>query len=562
MPTRPPKYPLVRYLKVENAYTSQVKKVLEQAAKNVEADILRLGTGGNPLTRLQLEAQRAAITAQLRQTFEGDIKTIIANGQRAAAEDAVRVIGEYEKELLAALGGADYYDDIVRAEAARASAGINRLMSRYSSSYKPLSERVYRAGTIANGAIDKAVNVALVQGLSARDFAKSIKSLIDPSVAGGVSYAAMRTARTEINNANHAASQERYAASGIVEAVDWFLSTSHPEGDICDSLKADSPYKINEVPEKPHPQCLCFTTPALPDRKEFLDRLLRGDYGDEPWAGEARQVVAPRTDTLEVQRKKTWEAYVAKDAELRAQRLKFSGLDYLRDPEYKRLMGERDAAMAATTKVSNLIAKQARISAAANQPKIAALNSIGQPRPLSIAAMGANPKGVGWNGLRTAAIDYQINCTRVAAATEMRARGFSVSAAGTPQKVSDPSKRDSSIKQNWVDPKTGSPRALKSVATEEALIKGMMKEPEGARFFVIAPWKNGGAHIWNAEKVNGRIVFVEGQTDRGLSSDALTTKYLNNMKFGGKGEYGVRFMRVDDLLPTDSLVTRKWLIPE
>lgn len=289
MPTRlPPKYPLVRYLKVENAYTSQIKDVLEQAAKNIDGQIRRLGTGGNPLTRLQLEAQRTAIKAQLRQTFSGDIRSIIEAGQKAAAADAIKVIGEYEKELLAALGNADYYDDIVRAEAARASAGINRLMSRYSSSYKPLSERVYRAGSIGNGAIDKAINVALVSGSSARDFAKSIRSLIDPSVPGGVSYAAMRTARTEINNANHAASQERYAKSSIVEAVTWHLSTSHPEGDICDSLVSDSPYKINEVPEKPHPQCLCYTTPDLPDRKEFLDRLLRGDYGDEPWEMDAK----------------------------------------------------------------------------------------------------------------------------------------------------------------------------------------------------------------------------------------------------------------------------------
>ena len=288
MPSRPTRYPLVRYLRVENAYTNQLKAVLEQSAKNIERQILSLGTGGNPLTRLQLEAQRAAIKAQLRQTFSGDIRSIIEAGQKAAAADAVKVIGEYEKDLLAALGNADYYDDIVRAEAARASAGINRLMARYSSSYKPLSERVYRAGTIANGAIDKAINVALVSGVSARDFAKSIRSLIDPSVPGGVSYAAMRTARTEINNANHAASQERYAQSGIVEAVEWRLSTSHPEGDECDTLVADSPYKINEVPEKLHPQCLCFTTPALPDRKEFLERLLRGDYGDEPWEMDAK----------------------------------------------------------------------------------------------------------------------------------------------------------------------------------------------------------------------------------------------------------------------------------
>lgn len=33
-----------------------------------------------------------------------------------------------------------------------------------------------------------------------------------------------------------------------------------------------------DVPEKPHPQCLCFITPYLPDEDEFLNKLLNGDY--------------------------------------------------------------------------------------------------------------------------------------------------------------------------------------------------------------------------------------------------------------------------------------------
>lgn len=35
-----------------------------------------------------------------------------------------------------------------------------------------------------------------------------------------------------------------------------------------------------DVPEKPHPQCLCFITPYLPDEDEFLNNLLKGDYDD------------------------------------------------------------------------------------------------------------------------------------------------------------------------------------------------------------------------------------------------------------------------------------------
>jgi hypothetical protein len=285
---RPSRYPLIRYLRVESAYVNQLKDVLEEAAKQIEVAILLLGPKSEPLTRAQLRAQRAAIKAQLRELFKGAIKDIIAAGQKAAAADAVKVLAEYEKELLEKLGSASYYDDIVRAEAQRAASGVNSLMARWTSSYRPLSSRVYRAGVIGNGAIDRAINVALVRNLSAAEFAASIRALISPKVPGGVSYAALRTARTEINNAAHAATQQRYKDSKIVDAVDWHLSTSHPEGDECDGLAADGPYDIDNVPSKPHPQCLCYTTPSLPSRKEFLERLLRGDYGDEPWVSGAR----------------------------------------------------------------------------------------------------------------------------------------------------------------------------------------------------------------------------------------------------------------------------------
>lgn len=288
-PPNPPtrRYPLINYLRVENAYTSQVREILEDASAATEAAILKaLGRGATPLTRAQLQAQRAAIKGYLKQPWL-DIRAEIDAGQRVAASEAVKVMGRYEAELLSSVLTKDQVEAYIAGEAQRAASGVRTLMDRIESSYKPLSQTVYRAQVIGNGYIDHEINVAIVRGLSARDFAKSISGLINPLTPGGVSYAAMRTARTELNNAFHASSIDRMNASGVVEGVNWNLSSSHPEGDVCDSLASESPYDPKNVPEKPHPQCLCFLTPKLPDRETFLANLLGGKYGEEPWYGDA-----------------------------------------------------------------------------------------------------------------------------------------------------------------------------------------------------------------------------------------------------------------------------------
>jgi hypothetical protein len=100
-----------------------------------------------------------------------------------------------------------------------------------------------------------------------------------------VSYAANRLARTEINNAYHAASWDRYNKSVIVDEVEWLLSSSHPEDDICNDYATQSPFKKNAVPAKPHPNCYCYIVPSLPTEEQFLERLFAGEYGDEPWEG-------------------------------------------------------------------------------------------------------------------------------------------------------------------------------------------------------------------------------------------------------------------------------------
>lgn len=167
------------------------------------------------------------------------------------------------------------------AEAMQVSAGTTAqaLVNRRQFGYN-LSERVYLNTRASIGRIHRTIESGLVRNLSARELAKEVKGLIDPSTPGGVSYAANRLARTEINNAYHWTAREHMASRPWINGVEWLLSGSHPEPDQCDTLADEGPYASNEVPDKPHPQCLCSIIPLLPSEDEFLDSLLGGDYDD------------------------------------------------------------------------------------------------------------------------------------------------------------------------------------------------------------------------------------------------------------------------------------------
>lgn len=270
--------PIVEYLKVETYSTKKIKKLLSDAAKEVAKDILKaVADEKTPMTVAQLAALREAILSYLAELFGTDIAAEIDLGQMMAVKSAEEMMRSYEEKLLKSIGVSDAdIRSYFKSEAIRASRGVRSFMDRATSSYTPLSQSVYNTTTKVGKALDNAINQALLQGDTARDFAARIKGFIDPGTPGGASYAAMRLARTEINNAFHAGSVDRYARSGMVKRVIWLNSLSHPEGDECDDLARRKYFPIDKVPKKPHPQCLCYIVPDMMSPEEFMASLLSG----------------------------------------------------------------------------------------------------------------------------------------------------------------------------------------------------------------------------------------------------------------------------------------------
>jgi hypothetical protein len=91
----------------------------------------------------------------------------------------------------------------------------------------------------------------------------------------------MRLGRTEVNNAFHASSVKQYRETPWVEKCKWHLSGSHPKPDLCNEYaenNGNGVWAVDDVPAKPHPNCLCYVTPINTDLNKFVKNFKAGQY--------------------------------------------------------------------------------------------------------------------------------------------------------------------------------------------------------------------------------------------------------------------------------------------
>jgi hypothetical protein len=110
-----------------------------------------------------------------------------------------------------------------------------------------------------------------------------------PCDGAGVSYNALRLARTEIQKAHALATDRIMAAQPWVEKEQVHLSSAHSGNDICDETIAGGEggkgiYDVGTIELPLHPNCLCFKTAVLMDEKEFTSQLNAWLKGEGEWA--------------------------------------------------------------------------------------------------------------------------------------------------------------------------------------------------------------------------------------------------------------------------------------
>jgi hypothetical protein len=144
-----------------------------------------------------------------------------------------------------------------------------------------LADKIYANGRVTVQHVGEIIDKSLALQLSAKEIADRTKQYFAPTVPGGANYAAMRLGRTEINNAHHTTTIRQAQKREWVSGFKWNLSGSHPKPDECNQYaehNGDGVFAKDEVPGKPHPQCLCYLTSQMPEPEDFVNNLINGDY--------------------------------------------------------------------------------------------------------------------------------------------------------------------------------------------------------------------------------------------------------------------------------------------
>lgn len=285
-----------RYQSLEGRLKTKVFKELwaaAGAAKTITERTLGDNRVSRKATRGQMSLVRNEIHKLLNSLFTDRLKRIIVVGKYDAVEAALRARLHDDRRMLAAI----YPDPQMRAaweasEIAKAQRNVDAMLRRVTGeSYIPLSTRVYRTRDLSRGYVDRTINVHLARGASAREMSKAVRDLIRPDVPGGVSYAAMRLARTETNNAFHAQTISDIQDNPFTNGAVWHLSLVHkPDpGDLCEEYAAIGSFDKDEIPARPHPNCRCYLVPKTMEWDDFEEALMRGDFDDD---GEGQREIA------------------------------------------------------------------------------------------------------------------------------------------------------------------------------------------------------------------------------------------------------------------------------
>lgn len=184
-----------------------------------------------------------------------------------------------------------------------------------------LSQRIWKLDSYGREGLNTAVNLAVMEGKSAWALAQDVEQFLgagrdcprwtrqrlygltkadiaggnqtglisgDECAGQGVSYNALRLARTEIQWALNEATTRTFKQMPWIELEKVNLSPAHAETDICDDVASggdngDGSYKVGDVSLPLHPHCLCFKTAVLANNAAFVNRLKGWLGGQDTW---------------------------------------------------------------------------------------------------------------------------------------------------------------------------------------------------------------------------------------------------------------------------------------
>ena len=292
--------------KIEGLLDEAVKKALANGGKLTADDIGKVFQK-HPEIKRDLDAAIETLNKDLVAVIEKDSKDAWLRAQ-TNAQEITKTLAASNAQLAALLASGEdkaQNDRALRAFMKRKEAGMN------------LSDRVWKTTLGMKLDMERAIDVALAEGMSADRLSLKIRKLLkephrlyrrvrdkDGNLrlsqatqnyhpGTGVyrsSYKnAMRVARTEVNMAYQTSDSERWTNSWWVKGIRISLSNNHTienaKGqkerlvDICDELAGDYPpdFKFTGW----HPQCRCFATAITCSYDEIREYYRRKRAGED-----------------------------------------------------------------------------------------------------------------------------------------------------------------------------------------------------------------------------------------------------------------------------------------
>lgn len=277
---------LSRYMKIQTQTDTRIRTILVEAAEDAAQTVTALeknSTFSAGVRTAQIRLVMKEIKEVLDELF-GRITPVISDSQKSQAKAAAEALAETDRQYLeAAFQETRAVNDFIASQKIQVQIQVINAVNRITKSEIPLSRRVYRTEALAKNWVQRDVTSGIARGASAKEIAGIVRKHIRPNTPGGVSYAALRLGRTELNNAFHATAITLAQDRPWIEGMEWFLSARHeidPQSvEVCETY-ANRIFEVNNVPAKPHPQCRCFVAPVLEPSDVFIRNLTAGQYRD------------------------------------------------------------------------------------------------------------------------------------------------------------------------------------------------------------------------------------------------------------------------------------------
>lgn len=269
--------------------------VRSAGARAVDALRESYGRVSRELRSIERRSASAGLSGSSRRSFDA---LALRRARRAALEESERLFRE-----IARVTAAERLAAISRANAL-ASEADERLFRRAGRDLSP--ERLAAAEDGArdrielrlgspdaaaermrewlDGRLDRSMRGAAVQGRSIDEIAPALRDWFSPRTPGGARYGAREVVCEGAISAFARATEER-ARVPWVRGVRWHLGSRHPKPDECDEFAVANlhglgrgVFPVDNVPNNPHRNCLCYREPLYSTNREITDRIASGEY--------------------------------------------------------------------------------------------------------------------------------------------------------------------------------------------------------------------------------------------------------------------------------------------